>query len=397
MKPCGNPLCNSAIGAHTVLCAHAPRVPMLRAQFSHALSAEGKWNLLFPRGTWHGANLAPIGGSINLDSGLLDEMVANWEAAGKPKLPVRKTHRHLDDDVPAKDRLELEKSFGWLTDLRVTAQGLEALTEWTPAGKAAVEGGEFAFWSPEWQPRHRDRRTGETKGWWLSGTALTNDPFFNEMPPVAASADDAEEKSTDPTHKEQHMTKEQLEALRTKLGLAADATVEQILTASSKLVEERDTLKAETSKPATLPAEVITAAVAPVKAQVDALTAELAKRDAALLERDVEAIVATAKRGDGKTGRAINDVLVATAKKLAATDSLKAAADFLEALPLSVPLAAVGVAGVADEALSAEAAGKKLIARAEELRAKGDPTPMVTAMREMPRETLIAEGRTTTN
>lgn len=368
-------------------------VPTLRASGGIAFAADaGRWNLLFPRGTWHGANLAPVGGSIDLDSGILDEMVANWAAAGKPKLPVRVTHRHLDDDVPAKDRPELEKAVGWLTDLRVTAQGLEALTEWTPTGKASVEGGEFAFWSPEWQPRHRDRRTGEVKGWWLSGTALTNDPFFNEMPPVAASAS---AETTEPNHKEQHMTKEQLEALRASLGLAADATAEQILKASAQLVGERDALKAESVKlKASVPtAEVITAAVAPVKAQVEALTAELAKRDAALLERDVDAIIATAKRGDGKTGRAINDVLVATAKKLAVADGLKAAQAFLEALPLSVPLAPMGLPSGDGAPLTAEAAGKKLQARADELRAKGDPTPMISAMREMPEVTLIAEGR----
>lgn len=373
-------------------------VPTLRASGGIAFAAEaGRWNLLFPRGTWHGANLAPVGGSIDLDSGILDEMVANWAAAGKPRLPVRVTHRHLDDDVPAKDRPSLEKAVGWLTDLRVTAQGLEALTEWTPTGKASVEGGEFAFWSPEWQPRHRDRRSGETKGWWLSGTALTNDPFFNEMPPVAASV--ASTETTDTHTKEQHMTKEQLEALRASLGLAADATVEQILKASSTLVSERDTLKAEAAKlkASTPDAAIITAAVAPIKEQVATLTAELAKRDAALLERDVNDAVVKAKRGDGKMGRTITEPLVARALKIAQGEGLKAAVDFLESLPATVPTAALGVDTKAEGALSASAAQAKLDALAGELRAKGVKDATAQAIAQLPTEALIAQGLATNN
>lgn len=378
------------------LIASEPREQVLRAQFSNALAGAAKWNVLFPRGTWHGANLAPVGGSIDLDSGILEEMVANWTAAGRPKLPVRVTHRHLDDDVPAKDRPALEKAVGWLTDLRVTAHGLEALTEWTPAGKAAVEGGEFAFWSPEWQPRHRDRRTGDVKGWWLSGTALTNDPFFNEMPPVAASTSSVE--STEPTHtKEQHMTKEQLEALRASLGLAADATVEQILKASAERGAEIATLKAEATKlkASTPAAEVITAAVAPIKAQVDTLTAELAKRDAALLERDVNDAVAKAKRGDGKMGRTITEKLVAHAMRVAKSDGLAAAVDFLEAIPATVPVQAIGVDTKDEGALSASAANEKLTIIANELESKGVKAPMEVALASNPELARIARSLTT--
>lgn len=369
---------------------------ILCAQFAGRFAASEVWNLLFPKGTWHGENLRPIGGSITIDDEMLKEMVANWREAGSPPLPVYKTHAHLDEDVSALERAELSKAYGYLTDFRVTAAGLEAKTEWTPAGKAMVDAGEFAFWSPEWQPKHRDRRTGEMKGWWLSATALCSNPFFQEMPPVAASADDAEEKSTEPTlTKEQHMTKEQLEALRASLGLAADATMEQIIKASA---DQRAALVATEAKlkDSTPTAEVITAAVAPVKAQIETLQAELAKRDAAILERDVEALVATAKRGDGKSGRAINDTLVATAKKLARGEGgLVEAKAFLEAIPMSVPLKATGVSGGDGEPLTAETAGKKLLARAEELRAQKDPNPMITAMREMPEVALIAEGRTT--
>ncbi|HEY1088240.1 MAG TPA: phage protease [Archangium sp.] len=425
------------------LTASIAKTPVLRAQFSHELARdEGTYNLLFPRGTWHGANLAPIGGSIDLDSGILEEMVANWEAAGRPKLPIRKTHRHLDDDVSAVERLELEKSYGWLTDLRATERGLEARTEWTEAGAAAVKAGEFSFWSPEWQPKHRDRRTGEVKGWWLSGTALTNDPFFNEMPPVAAShgggqqeaakwlraaiarherhmsgaeptsedsqmqmmdemkralgaleemppvaasADDAE--TTDhPQHRSTTMNEEQLKQLRASLGLAVDASIDTILKAAA---EQGVKLTASVS------GEKLTAAikdaVAPLEAKLQASEAKAKDLADALRDQQVEKLIADARRNDGKTGRAINDTLVATAKKLA-VESLDAAKTFLEAIPASVPLAPVGVQGTNDGPLTASAAQQKLNTLAAELRAKGSKTPFEDAIAQIPEVARVAEG-----
>lgn len=193
------------------------------------------------------------------------------------------------------------------------------------------------------------------------------------------------------------MTKEQLEALRASLGLAADATVEQILKASSMLVSERDTLKAEASKlkASTPDAAIITAAVAPIKEQVATLTAELAKRDAALLERDVNDAVAKAKRGDGKMGRTITEPLVARALKIAQGEGLKAAVDFLEALPATVPTAPLGVDTKAEGALSASAANEKLTVIANEMEAKGVKSPMEAAMAANPELTRAARSLTT--
>lgn len=360
---------------------------------------EPQWNLIFPRGTWHGPNFEKLGGSFTVDDAFLQEVVANWEAAGRPRLPVRWTHEHLRNTDPAKVPL-LDRKAANVVDLRITDDGLEGLTQWSAAGARDIEDGAFDAWSAEWAPRHINRLTGKVGGWFLSGVALTSEPYFNLMPPVAASA--SAETTETQTTKEQHMTKEQLEALRASLGLAADATVEDILKASAERGAKLKALEDDVAKlkasaaPAT--ADVITAAVAPVKAQVEALQAELKKRDDALRDRDVEAMVATAKRGDGKLGRAINDTLVATAKKLAAGEGgLTEAKAFLDALPCSVPLAPQGVPGTNEGPLTADAAQKKLQARAEELRAKGVKDAFVAAIAEMPEVALIAQGPFTPN
>lgn len=364
---------------------------LLVARDALQVGTEPKWNLIFPRGTWHGPNFEKLGGSFTVDDAFMSEVIENWVAAGKPRIPVRWTHEHLKNTDPAKVPL-LDRKAANIIDLRATEAGLEGLTDWKPAGAKDIAEGVFDAWSAEWAPRHINRLTGKVGGWFLSGVALTSEPYFNLMPPVAASAH-AEEKSTDtPNTKEQHMTKEQLELLRASLGLAADATVEQILKACS---DQRAALVASEAKlkASETPTEVITAAVAPVKAQLETLQAELKKRDEALLERDVDALVATAKRGDGKTGRAINDVLVATAKKLARSEGgVAEAKGFLEAIPLTVPLKASGVTGAAEEPLTADAAQKKIAARSEELRAKGVKSPTEAAIKEMPDVALVASG-----
>jgi len=374
------------------------RTPVLRAQFSTALVSDAKWNLLLPRGTYHGANLAPVGGSITIDDALLAEMVGNWQAAGSPPLPVRKTHRHLDEDVPAKDRGELEKAFGFLTSLRVTADGLEALTEWNPAGKATVAAREFAFWSPEWQPKHRDRRTGELRGWWLSGTALTNDPFFNEMPPVAASAD-TETTDPNPQHQEKHMNEEQMKALRAALGLPADATPEQILAAQSKL-----TASAKSAHVTLTAADVQSAvetALEPLKASLKAEQEKSAVLSASLLERDLDRLIADKKRGDGKLGRALVDekvkpvLIKLVAAEGSTAEGLKSAADYLDAIPCTITMQAVGIEGSKEVAVSASSAHEKLTMLANDLAAKGTKAPMEVAMATHPELAAAARSLTT--
>ena len=195
------------------------------------------------------------------------------------------------------------------------------------------------------------------------------------------------------------MNEKQLEALRASLGLAADATVEQILKASAERGAEIATLKAEAVKlkASSTPAEVITAAVAPIKAQVDTLTAELAKRDAALLERDVNDAVSKARRGDGKMGRTITEKLVAHAMRVAKSDGLAAAVEFLEAIPASVPVQALGTDTTEEGAVTPATAHQKLIAAADANAKDGitGAAAMEKALRENPELARVARQLTT--
>ena len=106
--------------------------------------------------------------------------------------------------------------------------------------------------------------------------------------------------------------------------------------------------------------------------------------------RDVDALVVKAKMGDGKTGRAIPDLLVATAKDIAKTKGLKASQDFLEAIPLTVPTQAVGATG-STEPLTASAASEQLKAEAEKLQKDGNITPWLSAVARNPELARIAQ------
>lgn len=356
---------------------------------------EPKWNTIFPRGTWHGPNFAKMGGSFTVDEAFMSEVVSNWEASGKPRIPVRWGHEHMKAGATPELKRALDRKAGNVIDLRITAAGLEGLTDWNQEGAADVSGGTFDGWSAEWWPKHVNRLTGETRGWYLSGVALTNEPYFELLPRIAASL-------VEPTNHPQHnegntMNEAELNQLRASLGLAANTPVAEVLKAASKA---GTALTASATQPDT------SALIASVKAQDEKLTALVAanaKKDeqltaltASLLEKDVDALVATAKKGDGKNGRAITEKHIARAKKIAKEEGVTASAEFLNEIALTVPVQATGLQGTG-EPLTAAAASKQLMARADELRAKGDPSAMVTAMRELPEVALIAEGRPTSS
>lgn len=82
------------------------------------------------------------------------------------------------------------RAAGWIQDLHVDGDKLKATVEWTPAGKAAIEGKEYRFTSAEYTSKIRSKTTGETrKAKSLRAVTLTNRPFIDTMDPVSLSDD----------------------------------------------------------------------------------------------------------------------------------------------------------------------------------------------------------------
>lgn len=316
---------------------------LLRGSFGlRARSTDGKWSQLFPLGKWHGANLAPVGGSIDLTASMLAEMVSNWKAAGSPSLPIYFHHPPPIDEVPPEKRKDVFRAAGHIEDLRVTATGVEAQIAWSAEGQKSVDGDEYRFISPEWQPRDRDRRTGESRGWTVTGAALTDTPFFHEMPRVAAAA---------PTRtKEQQM--EFLTKVATLLGLAASSTEETVIASLTTLKGEAAPEKLTAAvKGATEPLEL------KLKAAQEEVVTLKAAADASGKERFAEQVAAAIKEAKLE-GRAV-DTLVATKMFKAATTIEDVRELLATATKGEVPLVAKGEPIKGDVALTAANARAK--------------------------------------
>lgn len=373
---------------------------VLRAAFAMPVVASGKWNLLFPRGTFHGPNLKQLGGSLTIDDAFLSECVASWVAQGKPQLAVVKTHQHLDEEPTPTERLVLEEAYGFITDMRASDAGLECFVEWNPAGVEAVTSGKWGFWSAEWGRGTTNLLTGQKEGWNVWGAALTNKPFLSVLPPLAASANAVIEGKPNSKSKEK-MTMEELlkqcaEMLSGENGAAFGAALNTLIT---KSVGDNDGDEGLTAAPPTppapgpadMPAAALAAAVKPLEEKLKAAQSRIDALTASALDAQVDAEALKLKAGDGKFARVVSDELIAAAKREARASGVKSAVALMASLaPQGAPLKAAGLSGEDKLAGTPKEASEKLAKRASELRASGTKDAMLVAMREDPEAAVLA-------
>lgn len=321
-------------------------IGLYRAQQSARLGterdAQGRvWCQLFPLGTWHRQDFP--GGKLELTPQLLNEFIDNWRAGGSPPLPVDYNH---EEDGPAA---------GWIEDLRLSAAGeLEGAIKWTDEAAEDIKADRRRFLSPTWAMQHVNRRTGTKGGPWLYGAALLNDPFYDSMPRVAASA--APPTTHQPPEalagKDKHMDKKRICAA---LGLPEDTADEKVMEALEAACKTHASA-GETEK---LTAAV-SAAVKPVEEKLAAVQAEAETLKASLLERDVEALCATAKLA-GKPVEGMREFIASAAKR----DGMEAAKKLVDALPVVISTQEKGVSGTSEK-LTASVAVQQFEALVEE-------------------------------
>ena len=306
--------------------------------------AQGRvWTQVFPLGEWARKDFPD--GKMDLTAGLMEQFIANWRAAGSPPLPVDYEH---EEQGPAS---------GWIEDLRLASTGeLQAAIKWTDEAAADIKADKRRYLSPTWAMQHSNRRTGEKGGPWLYGAALTNTPFFDSMPRVAASAASA---ASSPTHhptahegQEKHMDKKRICAA---LGLPEDTADEKVMESLEAACKSHASI-GETEK---LTAAV-KAAVEPVEAQLKASQEEQAKLKASLLERDVEALVSGAKLA-GKPAEAMREFIASAASR----DGIDAAKKLVDALPVVLSTTEKGVTGTTEK-MTASAAVAQFEAHVDE-------------------------------
>lgn len=164
---------------------------LIRIEADTAGNAPKKINLM-REGHWH----TPWHGAFEMTGTDLADMIIHFEegiglVAGETKrAPLNYGH----------DRGG--KAAGWITKLYLEADGAELWgdVDWTPEGERAVKEGEYAYISPEWNPRGWAWEDPEEEGKFVenvfTGAALTNIPLFKDLKPVMASAGTGEGKQT---------------------------------------------------------------------------------------------------------------------------------------------------------------------------------------------------------
>lgn len=171
---------------------------------------------LCPFGEW------PNGGTAQkCDEAAFRSLVANWRRAGAREVICDFEHRFEDPSLTSDT-----SAAAWISNLAVDGErGLVGDLKLTDAGAAAVSSRRLRFLSPVWElgPDGRPAR--------LRSVALTNKPNI----PVACVLNRAPQPVKQPVEE----TKEnQMDILKELLGLAADASDEDVVAAVTALQEQ---------------------------------------------------------------------------------------------------------------------------------------------------------------
>ena len=130
----------------------------------------------------------------------------------------------------------------WLVDMKVEAGRLYGRFRWSSLGEELARGGVYRFVSVEVDSDETPRSDWPSKGVvWdrLDGVAITNDHALKGLKPFAyRTADQIEKEETKPKGYK-------MEAIKQMLGLAADATEEQVAEAIKALQSQVETYTAE--------------------------------------------------------------------------------------------------------------------------------------------------------
>jgi phage I-like protein len=166
------------------------------------------------------------------------KMVAKFRAAraSDPNYAplVNVDHKALDPD-------KTTEAAAWLIDLKTENGRLYGRFRWSSLGEELARGGVYRFVSVEVDSDETPRSQWPEKGvTWdrLDGVAITNDHALKGLAPFAHRAEEIEKEETKPKgHK--------MEAIKKMLGLAADATEEQVADAIKALQTQVETYTAE--------------------------------------------------------------------------------------------------------------------------------------------------------
>ena len=157
-------------------------------------------------------------------------MINSAFRAGGTALPIDVTHESEKDGILPKDKLG---AVGWVEDLRYEkGRGIIGTVTWNEEGKLRIRSGRFRYLSPVMFYQ----KDGAKRATELISVGLVNRPAIPRMERMAAEATH-KDKLAAGQRKDVSMMGE-LTTIAEKLGLAADATVENILSKIGEMMKK---------------------------------------------------------------------------------------------------------------------------------------------------------------
>lgn len=202
------------------------------------------WVQVAKVGIWKGYRTSSGLKTITITSAHLKKAVENFDAAAGDRRVIDYEHASLEK-AP---RGEKNPAAGWVVALetRSNDEELWAKCEWTPTAATEISESQYRYVSPVIFWVWVDPQTGKDIGTFFHSLALTNTPFFEELPGLAASMETGTMSNIN-----------LLVALAMLLGLKQDADENTVIASVRDLTEGRQTLAATLGLPLNSTSQVI--------------------------------------------------------------------------------------------------------------------------------------------
>ena len=247
--------------------------PILNRQFKH------------PEDGWY--NIEPKGEHANAEAGVVQvidqaacESIVNRFNAAADAGELSHGHEMLIDHEHFKhDDKKETRAYGWATRMTNRADGVYAQIRWTATGNAAVDGGDYRFFSTEYLPEDLtvlNREKTRVRPMAIAGLTLTNCPNNRGGKPITNRDNTLPGNQADSTAGGQAdiQNKRSMKQIAQRLGLSADASEEAILGELTKIENRATTAEA---------------ALTPLRSERDTLLNRVTKMEETQAESDLDA------------------------------------------------------------------------------------------------------------
>lgn len=213
---------------------------ILNRDFTHPTDG---WYHIEALGEHHGVmgeNGKPVHIIQVIDSEAATSIVNRFNRAARDG-KLRHGHELLIDHEHFSDQIDKEsRAYGWLQELQNRADGIYARIRWTATGKAAVDGGDYRFFSTEYDRPSLKVLNSESprrvRPLQLDGLTLTNMHNNRGQKPITNRDTFADPGgSADQDKNNKNNQRKNMQRIAQALGLAAEASEDAILDAITKL------------------------------------------------------------------------------------------------------------------------------------------------------------------